>query len=122
MAAGSSSGSASRETRAPRRSFGAPFFNEKEYFYRARVLRRARKMAASFDQSGLPAAMEMAATAAALADRYSQLEWSAAVAHFNATRLHERLCRLEASAVLPPLPLSAASREMQAGKSMWIRP
>ena len=95
MASGRASVSASRESGASQRPVWAPLFNEKEYFYRQRVLRRARKMAASFDQSGLPAAMEMAATAAALADRYSQLEWSAAVAHFNATRLHERLCRLE---------------------------
>ena len=95
MAAGRASVSASREQVASRRPTRAPFVNEKEYVYRQKVLRRARKMAASFDQSGLPAVMEMPATAAALAVRCSQLEWIAAVAHYNATQLHERLCRLE---------------------------
>ena len=95
MASGRASVSASRESGASQRPVWAPLFNEKEYFYRQRVLRRARKMAASFDQSGLPAAMGMPATAAALAVRCSQLVWIAAVAHYNATQLHERLCRLE---------------------------
>ena len=56
MAAGGAAGSVSREPVALRRSDRAPLYNEKrkripsynekEYFYRARVLRRARKMAA----------------------------------------------------------------------------
>ena len=45
MAAGGASGSASREPVASRRPIRAPLFNEKEYFYRARVLRRAQKVA-----------------------------------------------------------------------------
>ena len=117
MSAGSSSGSASRETRAPRRSFGAPFFNEKEYFYHQRVLRRARKMTASFDRSGIPAGMVSLDTGAVLAVRCSQLEWSAAVAQYNASFLHERLCRVEAAAGVPPLPFPAASPEVQPEES-----
>ena len=117
MAAGRASVSASREQVASRRPTRAPFFNEKEYFYRQRVLRRARKMTASFDRSGIPAGMVSLDTAAALAVRCSQLEWSAAVAHYNASFLHERLCRVEAAASVPPLPFPAASPEVQPEES-----
>ena len=117
MAAGRASVSASREQVASRRPTRAPFFNEKEYFYRQRVLRRARKMAASFARSGIPASMVSLDTAAALAVRCSQLEWSAAVAHYNASFLHERLCRVEAAAGVPPLPFPAASPVVQPGES-----
>ena len=117
MAAGRASVSASREQVASRRPTRAPFFNEKEYFYRQRVLRRARKMTASFDRSGIPASMVSLDTAAALAVRCSQLEWSAAVAHYNASFLHERLCRVEAAAGVPPLPFPAASPEVQPEES-----
>ena len=117
MAAGRASVSASREQVASRRPTRAPFFNEKEYFYRQRVLRRARKMTASFDRSGIPAGMVSLDTAAALAVRCSQLEWSAAVAHYNASFLHERLCRVEAAAGVPPLPFPVASPEVQPEES-----
>ena len=107
MAAGSSSGSASRETRAPRRSFGAPFFNEKEYFYRARVLRRARKVAASPGRQQHRETVMTSDEAAALVSRCYQAEWSAAVAHYNVAQLHQRLNQLEAAVAenIPPLPL-----------------
>ena len=77
MAAGRASVSASREQVASRRPTRAPFFNEKKYFYRQRVLRRARKMTASFDRSGIPAGMVSLDTAAVLAVRCS-LNWSGA--------------------------------------------
>ena len=56
MAAGGAAGSASRELPAPRRPVRAPLlFNEKEYFYRARVLRRARKAVVSAGRPDRPA-------------------------------------------------------------------
>ena len=56
MAAGGAAGSASRELPAPRRPVLAPLlFNEKEYFYRARVLRRARKAVVSAGRPDRPA-------------------------------------------------------------------
>ena len=111
MAASSSSGSASRETRAPRRSFGAPFFNEKEYFYRARVLRRARKVAASAGRQQHRETVMTSDEAAALVSRCYQAEWSAAVAHYNVAQLHQRLNQLEAAVAenIPPLPLPAVA-------------
>ena len=117
MAAGRASVSASREQVASRRPTRAPFFNEKEYFYGQRVLRRARKITAAFDRSGIPAGMVSLDTAAALAVRCSQLEWSAAVAHYNASFLHERLCRVEAAAGVPPLPFPPASPKVQPEES-----
>ena len=118
MAGGGSHVSASREPSAARRPIRAPLvYNEKEYFYRQRVLRRARKMSASSGRPGLPPTLGSPDTAAALLLRCSNLEWSAAVAHYNAAQLYERVCRLEAAAASPALPLSAASREVQPGDS-----
>ena len=55
MAAGGAAGSASREV-PPRTPVRAPLLlNEKEYFYRARVLRRARKEAVSAGRPDRPA-------------------------------------------------------------------
>ena len=118
MAGGGSHVSASREPSAARRPIRAPLvYNEKEYFYRQRVLRRARKMSASSGRLGLPPTLGSPDTAAALLHRCSNLEWSAAVAHYNAAQLYERVCRLEAAAASPALPLSAASPEVQPGDS-----
>ena len=118
MAAGGSHVSAFREPSAARRPIRAPLvYNEKEYFYRQRVLRRARKMSASSGRPGLPPTLGSPDTAAALLLRCSNLEWSAAVAHYNAAQLYERVCRLEAAAASPALPLSAASPEVQPGDS-----
>ena len=118
MAGGGSHVSASREPSAARRPIRAPLvYNEKEYFYRQRVLRRARKMSASPGRPGLPPTLGSPDTAAALLLRCSNLEWSAAVAHYNAAQLYERVCRLEAAAASPALPLSAASPEVQPGDS-----
>ena len=55
MAAGGASCFASRDPVVPRRPFLAPLFNEKEYFYRARVLRRAWKEAVSAGRPDRPA-------------------------------------------------------------------
>ena len=111
MAAGKSFGSASREPRAPRRSFGAPCFNEKKYFYRARVLRRARRVAASAGRQEHREAVMTSDEAAALVSRCYQAEWSAAVAHYNVAQLHQRLNQLEAAVAenIPPLPLPAVA-------------
>ena len=118
MAAGGSHVSAFREPSAARRPIRAPLvYNEKEYFYRQRVLRRTQKISASSGRPGLPPTLGSPAPAAALLLRCSNLEWSAAVAHYNAAQLYERVCRLEAAAASPALPLSAASREVQPGDS-----
>ena len=69
MAAGGASCFASRDPVVPRRPFLAPLFNEKEYFYRARVLRRARKVAAAAERPERRAAMVSSEEAAALAAR-----------------------------------------------------
>ena len=110
MAAGSDVGSASRELLAPRRTVRAPLaslFNEKEYFYRARVLRRARKEAALAGRQERFAAHEISKEIAALAARCDYLEGCAAFAHHHAAHLHERVCQLEAAA--RPSPAVAAS-------------
>ena len=75
MAAGRVIGSASREPAALRRPFLVPLFNEKEYFYRARVLRRARKVAASTGRPESPVAYVCSDEVAALAARCDYLEW-----------------------------------------------
>ena len=90
MAAGRVIGSASREPAALRRPFRAPLFNEKEYFYRARVLRRARKEATSAGRPERPAARVTSEKVAALAARCEPLTWYAAFAHHNAAQLHAR--------------------------------
>ena len=92
---------------APRRPFRAPLFNEKEHFYCARVLSRARKVAAAAGRPVRPAAMVSSEEAAALAARCDYFEWHAALAHHAAAPLHERLCELEAA--MPRLLVSAAS-------------
>ena len=117
MAAGGASGSVSREPVALRRSDRAPLYNEKrkripsynekEYFYRARVLRRARKMAAAGERHGQTMPTVSTEEAAALAVRCYNMEWAAAVAHYNVAQLQERLNRLEAAVDGPPLPLAA---------------
>ena len=107
MAAGRASVSASREQVASRRPTRAPFFNEKEYFYRARVLRRARKVAATAGRQQHRETVMTSVEAAALVSRCYQAEWSAAVAHYNVAQLHQRLNQLEAAVAenIPPLPL-----------------
>ena len=84
MAAGGASGSVSREPVALRRSDRAPLYNEKrkripsynekEYFYRARVLRRARKMAAAGERHGQTMSTVSTEEAAALAVRCYNME------------------------------------------------
>ena len=113
MAAGRTFVSASRESIAPRRTSRSPLFNEKEYFYRARVLRRMRKMAASVARPVNTAALVSTEDAAALALRCYNLEWAAAVANYNVAQFQERLCRVEAAADWPPLPFPASRQEMQ---------
>ena len=107
MAAGRASVSASREQVASRRPTRAPFFNEKEYFYRARVLRRARKVAASAGRQQHRETVMTSDEAAALVSRCYQAEWSAAVAHYSVAQLHQRLNQVEAAVAenIPPLPL-----------------
>ena len=56
-------------------------FNEKEFFYRSRVLRRAQKQAAAADWTGRCPVLVSSEEVAALANRCQQLEWAAAVAH-----------------------------------------
>ena len=56
-------------------------FNEKEFFYRARVLRRARKQTASAGWTGRFQAMVASEEVAALETRCQYLEWATAVAH-----------------------------------------
>ena len=82
--------------------------NEKEFFYRARMLRRARKQIASAGWTGRFQAMGASEEVAALATRCQYLEWTTAVAHSNVAQLHERLRQLEE---MPPLPLPATSPE-----------
>ena len=106
MAAGRESLSASRVRVVPRRPFWAVPFNEKEFFYRSRVLRRAQKQAAAADWTGRCPVLVSSEEVAALANRCQQLEWAAAVAHYNVTQLHERVSLLEAAGEMPPLPLS----------------
>ena len=113
MAAGRTLVSATRESIAPRRTSRSPLFNEKEYFYRARVLRRMRKMAASAARPVNTAVLVSMEDAAALALRCYNLEWAAAVANYNVAQFQERLCRVEAAADWPPLPFSASRQEMQ---------
>ena len=108
MAAGGAAGSVSREPVALRRSDRAPLYNEKEYFYRKRVLRRMQKVAGSACRPVLPGLKEQTEEVAALVARCSLLEWSAAVSQYNVSNLEERLRRLEAATELPPLPLPAA--------------
>ena len=108
MAAGRTFVSASRESIVPRRTFRSPLFNEKEYFYRKRVLRRMQKVAGSACRPVLPGLKEQTEEVAALVARCSLLEWSAAVSQYNVSNLEERLRRLEAATELPPLPLPAA--------------
>ena len=67
-------------------------FNEKEYFYRARVLYRARKVAAAARRPERPAAMVSSEETVASAARCDYLEWHAGLAHHTAAQLHERLC------------------------------
>ena len=107
MAAGREHVSASREP-VGSRSFRVPLFNEKEYFYRKRVLRRMQKVAGSACRPALPVLKEQTEEVAALVARCSLLEWSAAVSQYNVSNLEERLRRLEAATELPPLPLPAA--------------
>ena len=117
MAAGGASGSVSREPVALRRSDQAPLYsvkrkripsyNEKEYFYRARVLRRARKVAAAGERHGQTMSTVSTEEAAALAVRCYNMEWAAAVANYNVAQLQGRLSRLEAAVDGPPLPLAA---------------
>ena len=111
IAAGGVSRSASRDPVAPRRPFRAPLFNKKEDFYRARVLRRGRKVAAPAGRPERPAAMVSSEEAAALPARCDYLEWHAALAHHTAAQLHERLCELEAA--MWRLAVSAASPNAQ---------
>ena len=113
MAAGGDSVSASRELVVPRRPSKAIPFNEKDFFYCSRVLRRARKQAASGDGTGRFPASVSTEEVAALAIRCQQLEWAAAVAHYNAAQLHERVSKLEAAGEMPPLPLPVPSPEAQ---------
>ena len=113
MAAGRTFVSASRESIVPRRTFRSPLFNEKEYFYHARVLRRMRKMAASAVRPVNTAVLVSTEDADALALRCYNLEWAAAVANYNVAQFQERLCRVEAAADWPPLPFSASRQEMQ---------
>ena len=113
MAAGRESLSASRVRVVPRRPFWAVPFNEKEFFYRSRVLRRAQKQAAAADWTGRCPVLVSSEEVAALANRCQQLEWAAAVAHYNVTQLHERVSLLEAAGEMPPLPLPVASPEAQ---------
>ena len=113
MGAGRTFVSASRESIVPRRTFRSPLFNEKEYFYHARVLRRMRKMAASAVRPVNTAVLVSTEDAAALALRCYNLEWAAAVANYNFAQFQERLCRVEAAADWPPLPFSASRQEMQ---------
>ena len=112
MAAGRTFVSASRESIVPRRTFRSPLFNEKEYFYHARVLRRMRKMAASAARPVNTAVLVSTEDAAALALRCYNLEWAAAVANYNVAQFQERLCRVEAAADWPPLPSPASRQEM----------
>ena len=110
MAASRDVGSASRELLALRRPVRAPLaslFNEKQYFYRTRVLRRARKAAALAGRQERFAAHEISKEIAALAARCDYLEGCAAFAHHHAAHLHERVCQLEAAA--RPSPAVAAS-------------
>ena len=81
MAAGGASVSASREPVVPRRPFRPIPFNEKEFFYRSLVLRRAQKQAAAADWTGRCPVLVSSEEVAALANRCQQLEWAAAVAH-----------------------------------------
>ena len=74
-------------------------------------------MSASSGRLGLPPTLGSPDTAAALLHRCSNLEWSAAVAHYNAAQLHERLSRVEAAAALPPLPVPTPVFETQVGES-----
>ena len=113
MAAGRESLSASRVRVVPRRPFWAVPFNEKEFFYRSLVLRRAQKQAAAADWTGRCPVLVSSEEVAALANRCQQLEWAAAVAHYNVTQLHERVSLLEAAGEMPPLPLPVASPEAQ---------
>ena len=113
MAAGRESLSASRVRVVPRRPFWAVPFNEKEFFYRSRVLRRAQKQAAAADWTGRCPVLVSSEEVAALANRCQQLEWAAAVAHYNVTQLHERVSLLEAAGEMPLLPLHVASPEAQ---------
>ena len=101
MAAGRESLSASRVRVVPRRPFWAVPFNEKEFFYRSRVLRRAQKQAAAADWTGRCPVLVSSEEVAALANRCQQLEWAAAVAHYNVTQLHERVSLLEAAGEMP---------------------
>ena len=111
MAAGGAFNSASREFVAPRRPVRGPLFNEKEYFYRARVLRRARKVAASTGRPESPVAYVCSDEVAALAARCDYLEWYVALAQQNAVQLHQRLCELEAA--VPQLTATTVSPEAQ---------
>ena len=112
MAAGGAAGSASRELPAPRRPVRAPLlFNEKEYFYRARVLRRARKEAVSAGRPDRPAVQVSSQEIADLFARCAYLEWCAASAHQHAAHLHERVCELEAAT--RPLSAEAAPSTVQ---------
>ena len=113
MAAGRESLSASRVRVVPRRPFWAVPFNEKEFFYRARVLRRAQKQAAAASWTGRCPVLVSSEEVAALANRCQQLEWAAAVAHYNVTQLHERVSLLEAAGEMPPLPLPVVSPEAE---------
>ena len=113
MAAGRGSLSASRVLVVPRRPSRAVPFNEKEFFYRSRVLRRAQKQAAAADWTGRCPVLVSSEEVAALANRCQQLEWAAAVAHYNVTQLHERVSLLEAAGEMPLLPLHVASPEAQ---------
>ena len=88
-------------------------FNEKEFFYRSRVLRRAQKQAAAADWTGRCPVLVSSEEVAALANRCQQLEWAAAVAHYNVTQLHERVSLLEAAGEMPPLPLPVVSPEAE---------
>ena len=105
--------SASRVRVVPRRPFWAVPFNEKEFFYRSRVLRRARKQAASADWTGRCPVLVSSEEVAALANRCQQLEWAGAVAHYNVTQRHERVSLLEAAGEMPLLPFPVASPEAQ---------
>ena len=113
MAAGRESLSASRVRVVPRRPFWAVPFNEKEFFYRSRVLRRAQKQAAAADWTGRCPVLVSSEEVAALANRCQQLEWAAAVAHYNVTQLHERVSLLETAGEMPPLPLPVVSPEAE---------
>ena len=80
-------------------------------FYCARVLRRARKVAASTGRPESPVAYVRSDEVAALAARCDYLEWYVALAQQNAVQLHQRLCELEAA--VPQLTATTVSPEAQ---------